>query len=461
MVLRYRRRSTASAGAVDLAAASGRGDDGGAFFFDGFVEHAPPAAQALLCVARVARSSFYDLSAMIAARDPVVTAGAGRLQFESFSTCCGVHARFDLLPEGLDVRDARAGTTNVDFNQPMRDALARIIGREPLRIRVGADSVEVQTLDESVVERRVPLPERWVKGFGEVQVALTTATPVLELDRAGTQRFVNSLPTAGRAGVMNVWVEQSGGSVRLVPTRRTGAVWLASPARLAMLRPLARLATRMTAYAAADADGPTAVGWVLDLPGSRFCLTLSPDRSRGFSGEGGLLLDLVSGQAAEDAQILGGAATGERLTLVEAASLLAATEARARAAMTWLGVHGHVGYDPVDRTFFMRHLPYPDKLLAADPPRLRGARKLADAGRVTLAADGSASVISEGREYRSTIGAGDYACTCPWIAKHGSSRGPCKHVLAAAIQAIRDGAQWARRPAPRRDDDEPLTRNHR
>lgn len=432
-------------GAVDFSAASGRGGDGAdELFFDGFAEHAAPAAQALLCVARVARTSFYDLSAMIAARDPVVTAGADRLQFESFSTCCGVHARFDLLPEGLDAREMTAGTTNVDFNQPMRDALARISGREPLRIRVGADSVEVHTLKGSVVERRVPLPERWVKGFGEVQLALTAATPVLELDRAGTRRLLNALPTAGRAGDMNVWVEQSGGGVRLVPTRRTGSVWLASPARLAMLRPLARLATRMTAYADPDTDGPIAVGWVLDLPGSRFCLTLSPDRSRGFSGEGGLLLDLVSGQAAEDAAVLGAATTAERVTLAEATSLLGATEARAQAAMTWLGVHGQVGYDPVERTFFIRHLPYPDALLAADPPRLRGARKLADAGKVTLVADGAASVRSEGREHRSRIDGGDYACTCPWIAKHGTSRGPCKHVLAAAIQALRDRAERVR-----------------
>ena len=163
----------------------------------------------------MARTRFYTPAAMIAAAiraaDPVVTAEPDRLRFESFSACCGVHARLDLLPDGLDVRACRPGTTNVDFNPPMREALGRAGTREPLRILVGADQVEVQTLGGSVVEHRVPLPDRWVKGFGEVQVATSRARALFALDRVAAQRFLRALPR----GRDVYWAAPAGRTVRV------------------------------------------------------------------------------------------------------------------------------------------------------------------------------------------------------------------------------------------------------
>jgi hypothetical protein len=53
----------------------------------------------------------------------VVTSNGDRLRFESFSGCCGVHARLDLLPDALTGQPVRSGSTNVDFNEGMRAAL--------------------------------------------------------------------------------------------------------------------------------------------------------------------------------------------------------------------------------------------------------------------------------------------------------------------------------------------------
>jgi hypothetical protein len=444
LLLRYHASSAASDDAVSLATASPQGTP---VFFDGYAEHPAQTAQALLCVARVARTRFYVPPGMVAARiaaaDPVVTAESDRLRFEAFSACCGVHARFDLLDDGLDVRSFRPGTTNVDFNPPMREALARIARRDPLRVSVGEDSVEVQTLEASVVERRVPLPERWVKGFGEVQVALADAAPLLQLGRVEAQRFIRGLPR-GRAGDSTVWAEPAGAAPRLATNRRPGAVCLAAPSRLRILEPLARFASGLSAYGDPDATEPSAVAWVLALEGGRVCVTLSPERIRGFSGEGGLLFHLISGQAAADADTLRVATTSlERFSINEAAETDQLSRVRAAAALTWLGVHGHLGFDTVDRAYFHRRLPYPEDVLVTDPPRLRDARALADADAVKLAADGSAKVLSEGREYRSSVDDAGFRCSCPWVAKHGTSRGPCKHVLAVAIVRSRSVAARA------------------
>src|SRR4051794_41680863 len=112
-------------------------------FFDGFLGHPEQTATALLTVARVARTRFYVppgmLAAIVRAADPVVTSNGDRLRFESFSACCGVYARYDALPGSLDGTVLDTGTTNVDFNPPMRDALARIRDVEPLHLQVGED----------------------------------------------------------------------------------------------------------------------------------------------------------------------------------------------------------------------------------------------------------------------------------------------------------------------------------
>ena len=69
-------------------------------------------------------------------------------------------------------------------------------------------------------------------------------------------------------------------------------------------------------------------------------------------------------------------------------------------------------------------------------PRLLGARQLVEEGRVRVEADGaSASVASGDVVYAVRFTADGARCTCPWFAKHAGSRGPCKHVLAAAVRA--------------------------
>lgn len=67
------------------------------------------------------------------------------------------------------------GTVNVDSNEPMRAALAGVHGPEALSVEIGSDTFGVRTRNAEVIERRVPVPERWVRGFAEVEV--TAADP--------------------------------------------------------------------------------------------------------------------------------------------------------------------------------------------------------------------------------------------------------------------------------------------
>lgn len=141
-------------------------------FFEGFLTSPRIAARGLLAVADVAAARYYQRTLM-SSLDPVVTGNGDRLRFESFSGCCGVvYARLDVLRDGLDGAETGHGTTNVDVNNPLREALSRIAGDDPLHLRVGPQEMAVTTLEGRVVEKKVPLPDRWLRGFAEAQVGL-------------------------------------------------------------------------------------------------------------------------------------------------------------------------------------------------------------------------------------------------------------------------------------------------
>ena len=101
---------------------------------------------------------------MLAMADPVVTLGGGVLRFEGFSRCCSAYGRVDLLPDAHEGREVRHGTTNVDFSQDLRGALAGLRARGRLGLAVADNRLELRG-DAPVVERRIPLPRRWLAGF--------------------------------------------------------------------------------------------------------------------------------------------------------------------------------------------------------------------------------------------------------------------------------------------------------
>jgi SWIM zinc finger len=444
----YRARSVADpvTGRVGLETSGGVTTSGRVTnprFFTGFVAGAEPAAAGLLAVANVAAARYYNPQ-LTALRDPVVTCGGDRLRFESFSGCCGVYARLDLLPGALEGEVIDRGTTNVDVNGPLREALARVGGGDPLRLEVGPDELAVTTLDGQAVEKKVPLPERWLRGFTEVQVITAAFDPRAEVPASEAVRFLRALPrprARSRAGAA-LWAVPAGRSLRLTSRPAPGAVCLPGPERLEALLPLLRFARSLRAYGPVAAAGspPLASAWELELPGMRLVLTLSPEPRRGFSGEGAALHALADDDTAADADLVGALLAFEPRVEVDLLAERAGLPAdRVRAALAQLGTAGRVGFDVAEAAYFHRELPYDPDRVERMNPRLRNARALVEAGAVRLDAD-LATVTVDDHAHRVRFAPdGAASCTCPWWAKYRGSRGPCKHVLAAGI---------ARREAP-------------
>ncbi len=355
-------------------------------FFDGFLQQPEQAAVGLLACARVARTRYYKPPGMVAAilraADPVVTSEAARLRFESFSACCGVYARLDIEAAGLDRPPAAIGTTNVDFNPPMREALARVAATQPVRLHVGIDDVGIRTFGGQVLEQRVP--------------------PRPHVSMSVDQRLRRS-------------------------------------AGLASLEPLLRFASRLRVFGsqASASAAPSTSAWELTLDQARFTVALSPEVSRGFSGEGGLLFDVASSEAEQDAdQVMSRMGWGHPISVERLASAAALSRDRTRSALTFLAAQGRVGYDLAEGAYFHRELPLRAEALLAMNPRLMAARLLVDSGAVHLR-NGGAAVHAGDVEYHVVFAPGADRCTCPWWGRYAGARGPCKHVLAARLAAER------------------------
>jgi hypothetical protein len=410
------------------------------YFYSGFLAEPGSAALGMLAVAAIARARYFNASGP-ALIDPVVTSNIDTLRFESFSGCRGVHARLDLPPDALDGQPAANGTTNVDFNPLMRAALAVAAATgSPILLKVGDDEVTAVTETASITERKVALPARWVKGFGEVQALARAMRPVAELTGAEAGRFLSSLPRGARRPL---WAYQAGRTLALAAAPRPGAACLAAPERLAELHPLLRFATRLRVYApptgAADLPEPSA--WELTFDIARLTLTLSPEKHRGFSGEGALLSGLAT-----DADLLAAFLPWDaRLDPARLSAITGLSPERTGVSLCRLAASGSVGYDLAEQSFFHRELPF--TVAAKDHPRLRDARALVAEGKVTLTPAGAmvggragGRADCDGKDtpaacHRVTFASPQDLCTCPWWGKHQGTRGPCKHVLAARMAA--------------------------
>ena len=404
-------------------------------FFEGRLRKPGEAGRMLLALADVVGTHFFLPTPPNL--DPVVTSNEAMLRFEGFSGCCGVYARVDLPPEAFDRDLAGRGTTNVDFNSPMRAALSRLRDADDdARLAVGADEVALSKGGGAVVEKRVKLPVRWIKGFCEVAAYAPLLELKLEVDGAEGRRFIRSLPATPlkRPG----FVVRSGRSIRLSQREAKGAVRVAGTHRLRVVEPLLAGAKSLRAWQD-DASGTTA--WQVAGEAGAMFLLLSPEVYRGFSGEGQALSRLAGGRGESALPAVRAQLQWQsQIAPADLAAKANATADEVSAALAVLASRGLAGYDAAAGCYFHRELPFDLSAVESLQPRLVAARKLLAEGKAAvLSRDGEAiNVEVDGTGVRHHVRLrpdreGGDKCTCPWFSKYLGGRGPCKHVLAARL----------------------------
>jgi hypothetical protein len=212
---------------------------------------------------------------------------------------------------------------------------------------------------------------------------------------------------------------------------------------LERLRLLERLAPRARRLAAFSDERTGATGWVLDFTDMRFQMAISPEVWRGFSGEGQALEDLaVDDWKSVIARVRAQLGWRSVVNVAEVARLAGVEAAAAERALSALGSRGLVGFDLDATRWFHRELPFDLSAVDALHPRLRAARKLVDNEGVQIVSQSEqridAWVRGSGVEHRVRLQGDSWKCTCPWFGKHGTDRGPCKHVLAVQMTVGRE-----------------------
>lgn len=400
-------------------------------FFWGNIANPFIMARCLIALSNTVKSSFnmspFQLSLL---KDPIVTAGNGRIRFEGFSHCAGVYARVDVLPDGLDGEFLENGTTNVDFNQPMLTALGSIRQKEKVMLSIGQKEVGLHVEGSKVVERKVPLPTKWIKGLSTVQIYLSKTEEAYTFNKIQTLQLFRGIP---KGTVKNdYYLTVRGNTPMFTPVKSANAICIGGLHRLRLLEPLIPYIDSMKVFPHPAMQSTT---WQLYFGNIRFSFSLSRDAWRGFSGEGAALESLIEEVSDKWIDALDKYAYANQAFNP---TLFAINEQldfdRVDNLTARLAAMGLLGYDLDDNQFFYRRLPFKLNRIMSLNPRMKGADKLIEEGKVEIVSNTPQRIEArvEGSGVRHTVILDNQIerCTCEWYSKYQGERGPCKHVLA-------------------------------
>ncbi len=402
-----------------------------ACFFWGKLTDPHTTARCLITLSNIVQSSF-NLSPfeMAKLKDPIVTAGNEKIRFEGFSHCAGVYARVDILPGGYDGEFPESGTTNVDFNQPMISSLSRIVKNEKVLLSVGKKEVGLQSAAGKVVERKVPLPAKWIKGLTTVQLFLSEAEKVHSFNKIQALQLFQSIP-AGKPKA-DYYLVVRGNKPAFSPVKSANAICIGGINRLKLIEPLLAYADELKVFPHPQMQSTT---WQLYFGNIRFSFSLSRDSWRGFSGEGAALESLIEEvpdnwiDAVDKYSYVNQAFNPAMLAVNEGLDLKMVDNITGR-----LSAMGLLGYDLDENHFFYRRLPFKLSRILSLNPRMKDAEKLLSENKVEIISNTAnrveAKVEGSGVNHSVILEPEKERCTCTWFSRHQGERGPCKHILA-------------------------------
>ncbi|MFQ6600048.1 SWIM zinc finger family protein [Flavobacterium sp. C3NV] len=396
-------------------------------FFWGSLTDPYVTAKCWTTIAKVVRSSFGPIPPSL--RDPIVSAGSERLRFEGFSSCNGVYVRLDMKPEAIDGEFIANGTTNVDFNDPMLNALNAIQKNEKVTLAVGQQDVQVITSKAKVTEKKVTLPMRWIKGLTSVQLYLADMDIKFELNKIQTIQLFQSLPKGTVKG--DFFITKRAGKFMFSTLATADSVRIGGVQRLRLLEGILAIVDKIFIYESADKQ---TCAIVAEFGKMQLLMAFSPDSYRGFSGEGNVLETMTENLPIEWVyglnSLLKSNETFDPTMLSIENDIDFGTMDNLTSNLSSMGL---LGYDLSEKAHFYRRLPFKTERILSLNPRLKNAKKLLaneDIEIVERRADYiEAKVKGSGVVHKVIIDNNSQRCTCDWFTAYQGKRGICKHIL--------------------------------
>lgn len=394
--------------------------------------------------------------------DPIVSVQPDATFFEAFSLDESTYARVT-LPHSATRGDHQPvlGTTNIDFGTGLERELARTRSYRPLHLSVGADAVSLDTGVSSTVEKKIDLPESWVRGLVEVQAALSLAPIELRLqasafadvlarldaqrERHGPRSLVFELEPGQRPRILvEPWgdiFEVSSDPYQGTESRRI-KVW--GRRRLRVLRELLPLVSSLTVRLV-DSGMPSF--WSLELDGVGLTIGLSGWTAQDWAGRArfSAFTPAATTNEATIRQAASHLQSQHALSVDKLAEDLNITPADSRRILQRLCLAGSGMFDPDQRLYRWRAL-FPGLNLNTEQSAGREERKgveLFQSGAVTLQSD---TITAEGRQLEADVdscspmlqrdvdGRITYAqCDCSHFRHNKLRQGPCRHIVALSL----------------------------
>ena len=419
--------------------------------------------------------------------DPVITVHPDRVFFEAFSQDQSVYGALIVDPKLFETMgEVVTGTTNIDFSAWLWGALGEMRTSRSTTFRVGPEGFEVRTSGAGGrFEKKVDLPETWVRGFLQVQAAMGlpgTRVAVKPIDLLAALRMLRH--TKAKVSPRGLRYEfEPGQDVKLVlepwehtvtfegathsyTERKTTRVW--GRRRLKLIEGLLPFADGVDIYLKGRALPSF---YAVKLPGMTFLLGLTGWSGSGFTGTGGF--DLLATGAAEDEPRLPTALELLRknyhVSIDQLADALGVDKVAASRILVRLCRQGRAMFDVEKRDYRHRELfETPADEATYFPPDLR--QEMAQAflakgeAKVTFCAVEETRKVRNLRDpageskkqkiarevvYRDWRVTGEVAdqkqleiaindngriifgrCTCPFFADNLMNQGPCEHMLA-------------------------------
>lgn len=414
--------------------------------------------------------------------DPVITVHPDRLFFEAFSQDQSTYVSLIVDPEIFELEGAfQTGTTNIDFTAWLWGALGEMRGSRATTLRLGPQGLSVSTEGAGGrFEKKVDLPDSWVRGFLQVQAAMGmpgTRLRVQPVDLLSAIRYLRYskarlspralryefVPGSDARLILEPWehVVPLEGATHNYSETKTTRVW--GRRRLKLIEGLLPFAESVDIYLKGRALPSF---YAVKLPGMTFLLGLTGWSESGFTGTGGF--DLLAKAAEADDALLPAAfellRSRYHLSVEELAAEFQIDKPTASGLLVRLCRQGRCMFDVETRRYRHRELfeePADEAIYFPPDHRRERAERFLWEGAVTVSScevsetrktvrlntdEGKVARELIYRDWRVTGSVDDQdavevvineagriifgRCGCAFFREHLLNQGPCEHLLA-------------------------------
>jgi hypothetical protein len=421
--------------------------------------------------------------------DPVVTVHPDQVFFEVFSKDEGAYAKLGVDLAAFELAHQPAcGTTNIDFSPALAAGVEQMRSYRQTRLAIGREAVKLATTSTTaVLEKRVKVPDSWLRGFLQVQSAAALPRDTFRLapvdlynalrhlrmhgDRKGQRRGLRIELVPGEAPrlVLEPWETVLPSTAGAYLGRASRVVRLWGRRRLLLLKRLMPfveavdvhlLGSGLPSFWVLRAGPVTLTLGLTGFTAANWSQAVNFDLLLPRKTQGGEVLDRVLRHLAD--VWVSSARDLAAVTGIKGAALVEALQAGCQQGKLMYDVAADVYRlrALTDAAVDLRRLEYRNQgeRIAHDLLARRGAVEIVSENRIAgtgLELTGKVAVAEDRREYRPQMLLTDEGqvskaeCTCTFFRKQGLKAGPCPHLVALRLAYAEEEARRARGVDPR------------